>query len=107
MLRAKLCVTVLPRISSSPSSAPQNTTSIPSSRTPASSSKGASGVPVHSALCTAPMKGPKPRLPAHSREKTTLSLGRERSCDRVNDLGRSTSPLISRRQSLSAISGWP
>ena len=75
-------------------SAPQKTTSMPSSRTPACFRSGASGVPAQRALPTPPMKNGRPVLPEHSSVKSTSRRGRALRSASVSVCGRLTRPAI-------------
>lgn len=75
----------LSRIVTGPASAPQKTTSMPSSSTPACLSSGASGVPAQRALPTPPMKKGGPVLPEHSMVKSTSRRGRALTSASVSD----------------------
>ena len=93
----------LSRMICSPASAPQKTTSMPSSRTPACLRIGASCAPAQRALPTPPWKNGRPVLPEHSRVKSTSRRGRPLRSSSVSVCGRvdqaaDLQPPVGRRQ---------
>src|ERR1700741_3905281 len=92
MLRAKFCFILIPRTSSSPSSEPIKTTSMPLSSTPASVRMGDKGVPVHLALPTALTIQGRPLLPEHSNVKSNSFRCRVLSSWRVKFHGALDQP---------------
>ena len=99
--RAKFCFMVSGSLrvgvmTSSPSSCPKKTTSMPLSHIPARSRIGASGVPVHRALNTPPRKTGTPRLPEHSRVKSRSLRGMDLISSRLRLSLCLTAPVISR-----------
>ena len=97
---------VTPATSCGPVSVPQNTTSRPSGRTPASCSTAASDVPVQTALPTRPQAKGSPWLPEHSSVKGISWCSRAMRSSSEKVIGCWTSPLISIRQEVGSISGW-
>src|SRR5690606_21737684 len=106
MLRAKFCLKLTPSARLiSPSSAPQKTTSMPRSRTPASSRIGARGVPAQLALPIPPLKNGRPVLPEHSIVDVTSWRGRDLMLSSFSAVGLLTRPSISSAQVVASTTG--
>src|SRR5262245_38708121 len=91
--REKLALySFLLRSSSLPPSAAKNPTSIPRLYGSASRKSGASGVPVHWTLATAPMNPAEALLPEHSNVAVTVLRRRDLRSARENFVGFLTRP---------------